>query len=156
QGSIVLGTGFTFDDESAGTGKAESLSTMRALIEKAPRNRERIFPYIGGEEVNTDPRQANHRYVTDFADFPLKRDADLTSWTASTVQERESWLRSGIVPLDYPAPVAADWPDILDIVQRLVKPNRDKDARKARRERWWRFGDRQPGLYATAANLERV
>ena len=27
-----------------------------------------------------------------------------------------------IVPIDYPDPVAADWPDLLEIVERHVKP----------------------------------
>ena len=44
--------GFTFDDVAAAKGEAESLGKMRAIIERDPRNSERIFPYIGGEEVN--------------------------------------------------------------------------------------------------------
>ena len=55
QGSIVLGMGFTFDDDAAAKGEADILDDMRALIAKDPRNAERIFPYIGGEEVNSDP-----------------------------------------------------------------------------------------------------
>src|ERR1700693_5445901 len=67
-----------------------------------------------------------------------------------------SFVRNGIVPLDYPEPVAADWPDLLAIVERFVKPQRDKENRPARKKRWWRFGDRQPGLYAAIAALPRV
>jgi hypothetical protein len=55
--------GFTFDDAAAAKGEAENLATMRALIAKNPENAKRIFPYIGGEEVNTDPRHAHHRYA---------------------------------------------------------------------------------------------
>ena len=65
-GSYVLGAGFTFDDVAAAKGEAESLATMKALIAKNPRNAERIFPYIGGEEVNNSPTHAHHRYVIDF------------------------------------------------------------------------------------------
>jgi hypothetical protein len=65
QGSIVLGMGFTFDDTDS-KGVATSLTEMRRLIEKDPRNAEVIFPYIGGEEVNTSPRHAHHRYVINF------------------------------------------------------------------------------------------
>ena len=71
--------GFTFDDAAAAKGEAESLDKMHALIAKDPRNAERIFPYIGGEEVNNSPTHAHHRYVIDFADFPLKRDGGLRS-----------------------------------------------------------------------------
>ena len=42
---------------------------MHRLIEQNPRNAERIFPYIGGEEVNASPTQAHHRYVINFEDF---------------------------------------------------------------------------------------
>lgn len=156
QGSIVLGIGFTFDDEAAAKGESESLSDMRALVANNPKNAERIFPYIGGEEISSDSRHAHHRYVIDFADFPLERSCRLGSWNSASQQDRDSWLRSGVVPGDYPHPVAADWPDLLEIIRRRVKPNRDNDLRKARRERWWRFGDRQPGLYHAIEPCERV
>ena len=65
QGSIVLGMGFTFDDSDS-KGAATPLDEMRRLIEREPRNREVIFPYIGGEEVNTSPTHAHHRYVINF------------------------------------------------------------------------------------------
>jgi hypothetical protein len=61
-GSYVLGMGFTFDDTDA-KGVATPLAEMRRLIDKNPRNREVIFPYIGGEEVNTSPTHTHHRYV---------------------------------------------------------------------------------------------
>ena len=48
--------GFTFDDARRRKERRRRWMTMRALIAKDPRNAERIFPYIGGEEVNTDPR----------------------------------------------------------------------------------------------------
>lgn len=65
QGSIVLGMGFTFDDTDKG-GVANPISLMHELIRKDPRNAERIFPYIGGEEVNDSPTHAHHRYVINF------------------------------------------------------------------------------------------
>ena len=46
---------------------------MHRLIEKDPRNQEVIFPYIGGQEVNTSPTHAHHRYVINFGDVPLRR-----------------------------------------------------------------------------------
>ena len=65
QGSIVLGMGFTFDDTDT-KGVASSLSEMRRLIEKDPKNAEVIFPYIGGKELNNHPRHEHHRYVINF------------------------------------------------------------------------------------------
>ena len=69
QGSIVLGMGFTFDDAAAAKGIASSLGDMQHLIENNPHNAERIFPYLGGEEVNNSVNHAHKRYVIDFADM---------------------------------------------------------------------------------------
>ena len=62
-GSKIYGQGFVFDDEDE---KATPLAVMRALVEKDPRNAARIFPYIGGEELNTSPTQENRRWVVYF------------------------------------------------------------------------------------------
>jgi hypothetical protein len=156
QGSIVLGMGFTFDDAAAAKGEAENLAAMRALIAKNPENAKRIFPYIGGEEVNTDPRHAHHRYVIDFDDFPLRREAMAKLWAAMTKRECKEALRNGIVPSDYPGPVAADWPDLLSITEARVRPMRALDNRPAYRHNWWRYAERRSGLYTTIASLERV
>ena len=199
---------------------------MRRLIEADPRNRKVIFPYIGGEEVNTSPTHAHHRYVINFRDWPLcradrqaqasrtwtpgsadilstraggppwttrrrpeivpvdampaspeqpplfghatgvesrptdpetgreamrtpaNRDRDdeatdergsrdnvpveMASWAGATDAERREWLRSGVVPVDYPGPVAADWPELAEIVEKRVKPERAKLGRQWR------------------------
>lgn len=68
RGHVVLGMGFTFDDE--GTSEtASSLSEMNRLVTADPRNAARIMPYMGGEEINTSPTQSFHRYVINFADM---------------------------------------------------------------------------------------
>jgi len=67
-GSYVLGMGFTFDD-TARDGVANPLSLMHELTARDPRNAERIFPYIGGEEVNDSPTHAHHRYVINFGEM---------------------------------------------------------------------------------------
>jgi hypothetical protein len=67
QGSIILGMGFTFDDTDK-KGIATPLAEMRRLIDKDRRYAEVIFPYIGGEEVNTSPTHAHHRYVINFGE----------------------------------------------------------------------------------------
>ena len=189
-GSYVLGMGFTFDDTDT-QGVASPLAEMRRLIEDNPRNREAIFPYIGGEVVNTSPTHAHHRYVINFRDYPLRREGvgesrdpgeseDVgESWAGADDQRRrypsrreregvgESWAdadeerrrelrRQPMVPHDYPEPVAADWPELLAIVEEKVKPERMKLNRKVRRERWWQFGDRQPALQGAVVGLERV
>jgi hypothetical protein len=61
QGTIVLGLGFTLTPEE-----------RAALIEQNPKNAQRIFPYLGGEEVNTSPNQSHHRYVISFGQLDLQ------------------------------------------------------------------------------------
>ena len=154
-GSYVLGMGFTFDDTDR-KGVATSLSEMHRLIAENPRNRDVIFPYIGGEEVNTSPTHAYYRYIINFHDWPLRR-ADLgATWRDANDDTRRDWRRDGIVPLDYPEHVAADYSELLAIVEEWVKPERDAQNRKIRRERWWQFGDRQPALQAAILGLDRV
>lgn len=124
QGSIVLGMGFTFDDTDA-KGLATPLAEMRRLIAENPSNADVIFPYIGGEEVNTSPTHAHHRYVIDFYDRPL-----------SECRRR--------------------WPELMAIVERKVKPDRDVQNRQALREFWWQYAEKRPGLHAAIARLDRV
>ena len=154
QGSILLGMGFTFDDTYAE--KTSSLADRERLIRQDPRNAERIRPFIGGEELNKSPTHAHHRYAMDFEDFPLRRDDLGKAWSAATTDQRRKWLRAGVVPLDYPDPVAADWPDLVAIVEARVKPDRDEQNRKALRERWWHYAEKRPGLRAAVADLDRV
>ncbi len=159
QGSIILGMGFTFDDTDT-KGVASPLAEMHRLIARDPRNAERIFPYIGGEEVNDSPTQAHHRYVINFADFPLRRSDLGETWALADEKQRKAWLRTGMVPLDYPESVAADWPDLLEIVERKVKPERQKlsgNADAVRRcHAWWLWGRYTPALFTAVGWLERV
>ena len=159
QGSIVLGMGFTFDDTDR-KGVATPLSEMRCLMEEDPRNREAILPYIGGEEINTSPTHAYHRYVINFRDWPLRR-ADLgATWRDADDDLRKDWRRNGIVPLDYPEPVAVDWPDLLAIVEEKVKPERshltNNSIGRKRAKFWWQYGSHAKELYATIEGLDRV
>jgi Eco57I restriction-modification methylase/restriction-modification enzyme MmeI-like protein len=68
-GSIILGMGFTFDDDNAAKGEASSLADMRSLLERNPELQERVLPYIGGEELNNDPGQRNRRFAFNLSDL---------------------------------------------------------------------------------------
>ncbi len=61
-GSTVLGMGFVLEPEEA-----------LALIEKDPRNRDVLFPYLNGEDLNSRPDQSPSRWVINFHDWPLER-----------------------------------------------------------------------------------
>jgi hypothetical protein len=135
QGSIVLGKGFTMTEVDAET-----------LIGKNSRNVEVLFPYLNGEDLNSHPAQKPARWIINFWDWPLSRDAD-GEWTIADEKQKTKWLREGAVPKDYPARVAADFPDVLEIVRTKVKPGRDTNTRKERREKWWHFAEKCPALY---------
>ena len=153
-GNYVFGLGFTFDDDAAGKGKpASTIAEMRRLIATDSRNQERIFPYLGGEEINSDPRHAYHRWVIDFNDFPLRRELMKKSWAAMNAHERATCRTRGVVPSDYADPVAADWEDLLAIVEHKVKPERDNQKREALRERWWQYADKRPSLRRAILSL---
>lgn len=120
QGSIVLGKGFVLEPHEA-----------EALIQKDPRNREVLFPYLNGDDLNNRPDQSPSRWVINFFDWPIEK--------------------------------AQTYPDCFEIVERLVKPERQRKdengnyvLRKPLPEKWWIYGEKRPALYQTIAPLERV
>jgi hypothetical protein len=155
QGSIVLGMGFTFDDTDKKR-VASPLDRMNELIRQNPLNAKRIFPYLGGEEVNDDPEHKHHRFVINFEDFPLRREPRVPSWEVANDQERQAYLMEGVVPLDYGEPVAEDWPELLAIVKERVLPVRMEDNRPKYRRLWWQFAERRIGLEAGLRRIPRA
>lgn len=61
QGSKIYGQGFILTPEQ-----------RAALLAASELNSQRIFPYLGGEEVNTSPTHAFHRYVINFEELSLE------------------------------------------------------------------------------------
>ena len=86
QGPIPLGMGLTFDDDNS-SGIATPISEMHRLNEKDPRNKECIFPYIGGDEMLNDPRQAHRRFIINFG---LRTEEEARAWPdlMSIVEEK--------------------------------------------------------------------
>ena len=62
QGSIILGMGFV-------------LTSLEAtqLIEKDARNRDVLYPYLNGEDVNSRPDQSPSRWVINFFDWTIEK-----------------------------------------------------------------------------------
>jgi len=155
QGSIPLGMGFTFDDTDT-SGVTTPIAEMRRLIDIDRHNQQVISPFIGYAEVASDPTHSHNRYVINFQDFPLRRNALGAIWEKAEQDQREEWLMNGIVPLDYSDPVAADWPDLLDIVERKVKPERLAQKDEYGKRYWWRFLRTRPEMRAASRGLARV
>ena len=124
-GSYVLGMGFTFDDTNP---EATPIAEMHRLIEKDPRNAERIFPYIGGEEVNSSPTHAHHRYVINFGEMT---EAEAREWPdlMTIVEEKVKPGRD--------------------------KLGNNSDALR-RKKSWWLWGRYTPALFREIAECERV
>lgn len=68
--TAAAGVGFTFDDNEP---RATSISEMNSLIAAAPSNAERIFPFIGGDEINGSPTHEPIRYVIFFNGMTLEQ-----------------------------------------------------------------------------------
>jgi hypothetical protein len=146
QGSIVLGMGFVLTPEEA-----------QELIARNPKNKDVLFPYLNGEDLNSRPDQSPSRWVINFHDWPLNRNATPASgtWALADDKQRKLWLQEGVVPTDFPNPVAADHPDCLEIVELKVKPERSSNNDKGARKFWWRFLRPRPELHSAIAGLER-
>ena len=161
-GSYILGMGFTFDDTDQ-KAVASPLNRIDELKRADRRNLELIFPYMGGEELNRHPSHRHHRYVINFGDFPLKREDLCPTWRDASQQKQDDYLQSGIVPTDYSGPVAADWPDLLGIVEDKVKPHRLESSRRSKSGHgkraaavWWQPMHQAHDLYAAVDSLDRL
>jgi hypothetical protein len=144
QGSIVLGMGFLLEPRE-----------VEALIARDERNRDVLYPYLNGEDLNSRFDQSSSRWVINFRDWPLRRGAH-GLWRGADDKQRIEWLRVGVVPDDYPDPVAADYADCLKIVEEKVRPEREQINDKTSRRLWWRFLRPRPELHAAIAGMERV
>lgn len=150
-GSYLLGMGFVLTPSEA----AE-------LIARNPKNRDCLFPYLNGEDLNSRPDQSPSRWVINFHDWPLNRKA-AGVWTSAEEKQRKEWLRGGRVPEDYPYPVAADYPDLLKIIEEKVEPERTRKSEDGGYQlryplylKWWIYADKRPELYSKISDMERV
>ncbi|MEH0420202.1 hypothetical protein [Streptomyces sp. B21-083] len=96
----------------------------QALIERDVRNKDVLFPYLNGEDLNSRPDCSASRWVINFHD-----------WT----EER-----------------ARSYPEVFEIVERDVKPERAKNSDRRRREIWWRFTRPTLDMYEAISGLDRV
>jgi len=62
QGSIVLGKGFVLEPHEAA-----------ALIAKDPKNKDVLFPYLNGDDLNNNPDQSPSRWVINFFTWPEEK-----------------------------------------------------------------------------------
>jgi hypothetical protein len=84
-----------------------------------------VRPYLIGDDIAEDPAQRPRRWIIDFG----TRSLDLEE--------------------------AAEYPAALALVRERVKPERDRNVRSSRRERWWLFGELAVGMREALRPLRR-
>ncbi len=91
-------------------------------------NRGRIFPFIGGEEVNSSPNQGHQRYIINFEQLSVERAAewpDLLKILKERVKPERDLAKSSTADGDH------------------------------RKRYWWQFSQPRPELYTAIAPLKR-
>jgi hypothetical protein len=130
QGSNVLGMGFVLTPEEA-----------QGLIARDLRNRDVLFPYLNGQDLNSRPDQSPSRWIINFNNWPLDHDSK---------------------PEHYEGPVASDYPDCLSILIAKVKDERLKlgvkkdSAAQGYAKYWWVYASRAKDLYAAIEGNKQV
>ena len=120
-GSYVLGKGFVLEPREA-----------IKLIEKNPKNKEVLFPYLNGADLNTSPDQSPSRWVINFFDWPEEKCRN-----------------------EYP-----DCFEILERLVKPERQRKNEKGqyslRKPLPQKWWIYADKRPKLYRKIGPLERV
>ena len=120
QGCFVLGMGFILEPEEA-----------QAWIKEDSRNAEVLFPYLNGEDLNSQPDTSATRWIIDFNDRP------------------EELAREYHLP--YERLVERVRPE-----RQRTKPDGTYQLRKPLPQRWWQYGDKRPALRKAIKGLEEV
>lgn len=124
-GVDIRGKGFLFED---GDPEATPLSERERLIQKDPKNAERISMYIGGEDINDNPQHRSRRYVINLnglSEVDAERWPDLMSICREKVLPKRLAL------------------NIKDDAERLI-------------QKWWWFGRGARDLYDRIRSMDRV
>ena len=109
-------------------------------------------PETGWEAMRTPADRDRDDGATDERSSGDDVPVEMASWAGATDAERRRWLQRGIVPSDYPGPVAADWPELLAIVEEKAKGTRGSHSTAP----WWQFERLRSELYAATAGMDRV
>jgi len=106
QGSNLNGIGFVLSRDEA-----------QRMLDADPRNAEVIFPYLNGEDLNSDPEQRPSRWVINFWDWPVERACQyIQPW---------NWVERHVKP----------------------HRDSINDAKKRVKERWWIYESVAYNLY---------
>ena len=110
-GSFVLGMGFVLPPSEA-----------QQMLNTDARNADVLFPYLNGEDLNSDPEQRPSRWVINFWDWPEER--------AMTYTLPYRWVEERVKP-----------------ERQRLNSKCEFALRKPLPERWWQYADKRPALY---------
>jgi len=145
QGSIVLGKGFIIDK-----------TTRKQLIELNSQNKEVIFPFMNGEDLNNQPDLTPTRWILNFRNWPLKR-ATNEEWLQLNKNERKIGEEKHLlVEPGYSDWVASDFQDCLDIINNKVKLDRNTKSKESSQYPYWWFWRPRIELYKRIEKLDQV
>lgn len=111
-GDNVAGIGFVVDSNEA----KELLSNIN--------NRDCVFPFVNGSDINQGFPFEPSRYAICFHDWSIEK--------------------------------AREYPELIKIVEKRVKPTRDKANRAIHKRKWWLFGDYRRSLRTAIQPLKQV
>ncbi len=119
-GSYVLGMGFVLEPEEA-----------QRLIEKDARNKDVLFPYLNGEDLNSRPDQTPSRWVINFFDWPIEQ--------AMQYPDCFRIIEEKVKP------------------ERTRKNDKGEFVlRKPLPQKWWIYADKRPELSRTISGMKQV
>jgi hypothetical protein len=125
-GSFIYGRGFLFDDNDE---QGSPLSVMRDIVSRKPHLGERIKPFVGGEEFNTQTDHSTQRFVIFLSDLKSEEEILKFDELAMIVREKVKPVRDalGNNPVNEPL-----------------------------KRRWWAFQAHRPDFYSRIESLPRL
>ena len=163
-GSDISGLGFTLEN------KLELENLRNKLINENSNPNDIIFPFINGNDLNSNPNQNESRFIINFFDWPLRR-ATTEEWKIeinSLVNKNKEinfnelnkfvekkLLSLGITKPEYRGKVSFDYPSAIRIIEEKVKRERELNSGK-KDFPWWRYWRHRPNLYEALKHLNET
>jgi len=126
QGSQVYGKGFIFDDTDQG---ANPESLLDEVFSENPNFLDRVFPLIGGDEVNSRPDHSSHRRVIFLSDIGDEKELEKFGILHRIVREKV-------------------YPERMKL--------KDTSSGIQLKRRWWAYQAHRPMLYDKVKLQDRV
>lgn len=146
-GTYVLGKGFILTNEEA-----------KSLLSKDVKNKDVLYQYLIGDDLNNDPKQSPSRWVINFHEWPL-RNYRPVEWAELSETDRVAKKKPLLAEPGYQGPVAEDYPDCLQIVNERVRAEREEivsTGNQIHTYSYWHFWDPRPALYRVVRNMNKV